>query len=75
MTETIGERVIHAICERAKQNGIKRNAEAAKIGITRKNLWDWENRFTDPQAYFLKQMALAGYDVFWILTGKEKEND
>ena len=68
--ETIGERAVKAIEERAKQNGRKKGPEAKTIGISRSNLWDWEKKHVDPAAYFLQQMVLDGYDIYWILTGK-----
>ena len=75
MTETVGERTVQAIKDRAKQNGTKKSVEAEKLGISRRVMCGWDKSRTDPSAYFLQQMALHGYDIYWILTGKEKEND
>lgn len=74
MADTIGRRLVQAIQDRAEKNGTKKNAEAAKLGISRVDIYRWEHTNINPQAYFLQQAALAGYDVYWILTGKEKRN-
>lgn len=66
----IGDRAYLAICERAKQNGRKKTAEAMKAGVSPTSLFGWEKRNTNPSALALQQMALAGYDVIWILTGE-----
>lgn len=72
--ENIGKRAAKAIRERAKQNGTKLGQESLKVDVSRKVMNDWEKRNRNPSAYFLQQMALAGYDVIWILTGVEKNN-
>ena len=72
--ETIGKRAATAIRERAKQNGTKLEEESMKLYVSRKVMNDWELRNRNPSAFFLQQMALAGYDVFWILTGQEGNN-
>lgn len=72
--ENIGQRAAQAIRERAKQNGTKLEEESLKVYVSRKVMNDWERRSVNPSAYFLQQMALSGYDVFWILTGQEGNN-
>lgn len=72
--ENIGKRAAKAIRERQKQNGTKLNEELIKVDLSRKVMNDWELRGRNPSAYFLQQMALAGYDVMWILTGQEGNN-
>lgn len=67
--ENIGKRAAQAIRERAKQNGTKLEEESLKVDVSRKVMNDWEIRNRNPSSYFLQQMALAGYDVIWILTG------
>ena len=66
---SIGERAALAIEAMAKKNGTTIEEECHNIGATRKAKHDWERHGRNPQAYFLQQMALAGYDVIWILTG------
>ena len=66
--ETIGERAVKEIKKRARQNGISTSKEAAKLFITSTTIAAWKNN-VNPCAYHLQQMALAGYDVIWILTG------
>lgn len=68
---SIGERACKAISERAMQSGTKKTYEYEKLGISRRVICGWKKDNVDPSAYFLQQMALHGYDVYWILTGKE----
>ena len=72
--ETIGERAYKEIKKRAKQNGVAISKEAETLGITSPRLSSWKDN-TNPCAYHLQQMALAGYDVIYILTGKENKNE
>ena len=71
---SIAERVAMAIVARAEQNGTTVAEECRKIGATRKNYYDWKNDCHNPQAYFLQQMVLAGYDINWILIGDSNDN-
>lgn len=71
---TIGERAVKAIRERKKQNGTSLSVELKKLSATRQNYNRWEEKGGNPNAFFLQQMALAGYDIMWILTGKENNN-
>lgn len=66
--ETIGERAVKEIKKRARQNGVSTSKEAAKLGIVSTMLTRWKDN-TNPSAYWLQQMVLAGYDVTYILTG------
>ena len=66
--ETIGQRAAKEIKKRARQNGIATSKEAKKLGITSPILTRWRDN-GNPSAYWLQQMALAGYDVIYILTG------
>ena len=67
--ETIGNRAAREITRRAFQNGIAPYKEAEKFGADSAKLSNWRSKF-DPSAYYLKRMALAGYDVIYILTGE-----
>ena len=71
---TIGERAAHLIRVKATMKGISIEEECANIGASRKVYRDWKKMGRNPTAYFFQQMALAGYDVIWILTGKENKN-
>lgn len=72
--ENIGKRAAKAIRERSQENGTKLEEESMKIYVSRKVMNDWEIRNRNPSAFFLQQMALSGYDVYWILTGQEENN-
>lgn len=72
--ENIGKRAAQAIRERSKENGTKLEEESMKLYVSRKVMNNWELRNRNPSAFFLQQMALAGYDVFLILTGREGNN-
>lgn len=72
--ENIGQRAVKAIRERSKKNGTKLEEESLKVYVSRKVMNDWEIRNRNPSAYFLQQMALSGYDVYWILTGQDGNN-
>ena len=72
---TIGERAAHAIRERSNINGSTLTSEIEKLYLCRKVFNDWDTKGRNPSAYFLQQMALAGYDVIWILTGRTSDGD
>lgn len=72
--DKIGVRTAQAIRERAKQNGTSVRQECQKINVLPGNISNWEKGKVNPTAYFLQEMALAGYDVIWILTGRKYEN-
>lgn len=66
---SIGERAAWAIREMAEKRNVTTEIECQRLGTTRKTFGDWQKRGLSPSAYYLQQMALAGYDVVWILTG------
>lgn len=66
---SIGKRAAYAIREAAEDRNVTIESECERLGTTRKTLGDWQKRGLSPSAYYLQQMALAGYDVIWILTG------
>lgn len=70
--DTIGKRAAHAIRQRAREKHIPHWQESASLGIHQTTMEGWERRKYCPSAYWLQQLALAGYDVVWILTGEEK---
>lgn len=67
---TIGQIAARMIRETAEADGITVSHELQLLDMNQKTLGDWENRGGNPSAYWLQQMALSGYDVFWILTGE-----
>ena len=69
---TIGNRAAQAIHERSLDTGISPAKLMEKMGANRKTLVDWDKNGRNPQAYYLQQMALEGYDTYWILTGRRQ---
>ena len=67
---TIGQRVAQAIRERTNR---KVKPELVRMDVCLCNFYDWEKGKTNPSAYVLQQMALSGYDIYWILTGERKK--
>lgn len=70
---SIGQRAAKAIRQRAKETGNTLEVEFLKVGVSRQVVNRWENTNLNPSAYYLQQMALAGYDINWILTGGSNE--
>ena len=69
---TIGQRAVSEIQEHALRKHINLGDEIANIKGNRNSFRLWKIGRVDPQAYALQQMALAGYDIHWILTGEER---
>lgn len=69
---TIGQRAAAEIREHAFRKHIKLGQEIANIKGNRNCYRLWKIGRVDPQAFALQQMALAGYDIHWILTGEER---
>jgi hypothetical protein len=69
---SIGERAARAIKARAPRG--KLTDELKRLGINTWVFYDWKNDRSDPSAYNLQSLALAGYDVIYILTGKENSH-
>lgn len=69
--DKIGRRAVEAIENRAKRNGVKTSKERRKLGLSVQVFSRWKTQYM-PSAYFLRQMALEGYDVHYILTGEKK---
>ena len=67
---TIGERAAQEIRKMVQKKRIKLSDELSRLTMNRKTLGDWEKRNINPSGYWLQQLANAGYDVNWILTGK-----
>ena len=43
-----------------------------EIDLTRTSLWQYKSGKYAPSGVILRRMALAGYDVIYILTGERK---
>ena len=67
--DKIGLRAVEAIEERAKKNGTRASKERQKLDVAASVYHAWKRRRFSPSAYYLRNMALAGYDVTYILTG------
>ena len=72
LMKNIGRRCAEAILERVGQGEIKK--ELYNLELTRQSLHQWEKGKYTPNAKVLRRMALAGYDVMYILTGERKNN-
>ena len=70
MTGAIGERAARAIKSRARPGTVQ--TELERLNIPQDRFYKWKSGISDPSAYYLQQMVLAGYDIIFILTGKEK---
>lgn len=69
--DTIGKRAAWAIEERRLQNHARKFEVYAEINVTTATVCNWRKGETEPRGYHLQQMALNGYDVYWILTGEK----
>jgi hypothetical protein len=67
---TIGQRAALAIKRRVRFGNVK--PELDRLTIPHSSYERWKLGKGDPQGYWLQQMALAGYDVHWILTGEAR---
>lgn len=67
----IGIRAAKAIFNR-QDSEHNLNEILEEIEINRQRLWYYRKDKADPSAYTLRAMALAGYDVHYILTGERK---
>lgn len=68
---TIGERAVEAIRARVKP-GQTLKEELDRLDMTYETLKRWTCYNMNPSAYFLQQMVLNGYDIYYILTGERK---
>ena len=67
--DKIGLRTVEAIEEMARKNGTRASEEYQKLAVTPTVYHFWKYGKYSPSAYYLRTMALAGYDVLYILTG------
>lgn len=71
----IGKRAAEAIRKTASEKDTSYAVELARAGVSREQLYQWEHGKCNPTGMLLQRMALAGYDVHYILTGKERVNE
>lgn len=66
----ISERAVCEIMRKTKAENRSFNLELDRLLISSKLLWSWTMGQSDPAARFLRDMALRGYDIDYILTGR-----
>jgi len=70
----IGIRTHEAIRKMAKDRDTTIKAECDRLGCSTTNFDQW-GRGCAPSSPWLEIMALAGYDVMWILLGGENDEN
>ena len=65
----IGERAAMELLEIEARSGVRTSEQIKALGLDRKVLYEWQHGAT-PSGAALQRMALAGYDVMYILTGR-----
>ena len=73
--DTIAMRAVQQISRRAKAQNSPVPALLRRIGVSRELFWRWKQNKNDISACYLQQMALDGYDVVYILTGRIQEGE
>jgi transcriptional regulator with XRE-family HTH domain len=71
---TIGQRAAKLVKERAWKRGTTFGVECDLLGVWDSQLRNWANGKGNPSARVLAEMHEQGYDVIWILTGKESNH-
>ena len=67
---TVGQRAALAIKRRVQYGRIK--PELDRLTIPERSYSRWKKGKDNPQSFWLQQLAFAGYDVHWILTGQDR---
>ena len=75
MSETIGQRAARLIEGRSWDTKLPVTTLMQSLGTSRQVYYNWRNAKEEPSANLLAKMALAGYDVLWVLTGMERRNE
>ena len=71
VADTVALRAVQLIERRAKAEGAPVPALLRRIGLCRELFWQWKHQNKDGiSSRYLEQMALDGYDVVYILTGR-----
>lgn len=73
--DSISLRAVQCIERRAKQNGVKVGKELDKIEVGRELYYRWKKDNNTISGYYLRLMALNGYDTYYILTGLRGKSD
>ena len=68
----ISIRAVQQIEQRAKEQSVPVPALLRRIEAYREIFWRWKRDKNDISAHYLRKMALDGYDVIYILTGKKE---
>ena len=66
----IGQRAAKAIRQRVNYGRVR--PELDRLGIPQPIFCNWEVGKFDPSAYYFQILAEAGYDIYWIATGRIK---
>ena len=69
---TVGQRAVLAIQRRVRHGRVK--PELDRLTIPQSSYHRWKSGEQSPQWFWLQQLALAGYDVHWILTGQVSDH-
>ena len=66
----VGRRAAQLLLEKEAKAGMTTEAQLERMGLDRKTLYSWSAGHT-PSGRALQVLALAGYDVVYILTGRK----
>lgn len=70
---TIGERTAQEIKKRVKFGKVL--PELKRLTIPTECYYRWKRGRGDPQAHYLRILALEGYDIHYILTGQKQSEE
>jgi len=65
----ISTRAWKAVAQEAKLRKTSVRRECDRLGIDPHTVYQWKNGIASPSAFVLQILALAEYDVIWILKG------
>lgn len=69
---SIAERAVCEIVRKTRNDNKNLKKELQFLGISKTLYFKWNRSENEPQSYFIAEMAKAGYDVIYILTGVRK---
>lgn len=70
----IGKRAAEQVRNMAELKKLSLRAATRHIDVGYATFYTWEHGQTDPGAYVLARMLETGYDINYILLGKENNN-